>query len=137
MSHWFDPPMLGVLKRAACGGTEWLSPVVLLACPFGPNPLAACGLAAVLARAGPVGAVWTNASTAAGDADPEVLVEHRAPSAATGQAFGPLPRLLAVVAGYPLSLLPSCNEGDSDRRHAMDDACCQEGPRVADVPDEA
>ncbi|MBV8541673.1 MAG: hypothetical protein JO364_09360 [Pseudonocardiales bacterium] len=31
--------------------------VVLLACPLGPIPLAARGLAAVLARAGPAGAV--------------------------------------------------------------------------------
>jgi hypothetical protein len=33
--------------------------VVRLACPLGPDPLAARGLAAVLARAGPAGAVLT------------------------------------------------------------------------------
>jgi hypothetical protein len=48
--------MPGVLKRAACGGADMAEFVVLLACPLGPIPLAARGLAAVLARAGPAGA---------------------------------------------------------------------------------
>jgi hypothetical protein len=45
------------IKRAACGGADMAEFVVLLTCPHGPIPLAARGLAAVLARAGPAGAV--------------------------------------------------------------------------------
>jgi hypothetical protein len=41
---------------AAYGGAGVAKSVVLLACPAGPVPLAARGLAAVLARAGPAGA---------------------------------------------------------------------------------
>jgi hypothetical protein len=39
------------------GGADVAEFAVLLACPAGPVPLAARGLAAVLARAGPAGAV--------------------------------------------------------------------------------
>jgi len=42
-------------SSAACGGVAVAESVVLLACPLGPIPLAARGLAAVLARAGPRG----------------------------------------------------------------------------------
>jgi hypothetical protein len=45
------------IKRAAYGDADGAEFVVLLACPLGPIPLAARGLAAVLARAGPAGAV--------------------------------------------------------------------------------
>jgi hypothetical protein len=44
------------IKRAACGGADVAQFVVLLTCPLGPVPLAARGLAAVLARAVPAGA---------------------------------------------------------------------------------
>jgi hypothetical protein len=44
--------MPGVLKAAACGGADVADWVRQLACPLGPIPLAARGLAAVLARAG-------------------------------------------------------------------------------------
>src|SRR6476619_7737996 len=43
-------------KHAACGGADVAESVVLLACPAEPVPLAARGLAAVLARASPAGA---------------------------------------------------------------------------------
>jgi hypothetical protein len=42
-------------QGAACGGAGVVEFVVLRACPLGPVPLAARGLAAVLARAGPGG----------------------------------------------------------------------------------
>jgi hypothetical protein len=58
-STWFN---LGVaeyalngFKRAACGGADVAESVALLMCPLGPIPLAARGLTAVLARAGPAG----------------------------------------------------------------------------------
>jgi hypothetical protein len=44
------------IKRAACGGAAWLSCRFVYG-PRGPIPLAARGLAAVLARVGPAGAV--------------------------------------------------------------------------------
>jgi len=44
-------------SSAACGGAEMVDSVVRLACPLGPIPRAARGLAAVLARAGPAGAM--------------------------------------------------------------------------------
>ncbi|MBV8539066.1 MAG: hypothetical protein JO364_20435 [Pseudonocardiales bacterium] len=43
------------IKHAASGGADVAESVVLRACPLGPVPLAARGLAAVLARAGPAG----------------------------------------------------------------------------------
>jgi hypothetical protein len=43
------------IKRAAVGGAGVAGSVGSLACPAGPIPLAARGLAAVLARAGPAG----------------------------------------------------------------------------------
>jgi hypothetical protein len=43
------------IKRAARGGAAVAEAVVRLACPLGPVPLAARGLAAVLARAVPAG----------------------------------------------------------------------------------
>jgi hypothetical protein len=43
------------IKHAARGGADVAESVVLLACPTGPIPLAARGLPAVLARAGPGG----------------------------------------------------------------------------------
>jgi hypothetical protein len=45
------------IKRAACGGADVAESVDLLACPLGPILLAARGLTAALARAGPAGAV--------------------------------------------------------------------------------
>lgn len=57
------------IKRAACGGADVAGFVVLLACPLGPIPLAARGLTAVLARAGPAGAVVDGRPGRAGDAD--------------------------------------------------------------------
>jgi hypothetical protein len=60
--------------------------VVLLACPLGPIPLAARGLAAVLARAGPAGAVVDEhpgrrrrrgSAPAAAEADPRPRVVAR------------------------------------------------------------
>jgi hypothetical protein len=47
-------PLYGI-KRAACGGADVAELVVLLTCPLGPIPLAARGLAAVLARVDPAG----------------------------------------------------------------------------------
>jgi hypothetical protein len=41
------------IKRAAYGDADVAELVTLVACPLGPIPLAARGLAAVLARAGP------------------------------------------------------------------------------------
>ena len=58
-------------KHAASGGAHMAEFVVLLACPLGPIPLAARGLPAVLARAGPAGAVVKSAPVAAGDAGVE------------------------------------------------------------------
>ena len=46
-------------SSAACGGAVVAESVFPLACPLGPVPLAARGLAAVLARAGPAGVVLT------------------------------------------------------------------------------
>jgi hypothetical protein len=66
--------MPGVLKRAACVGAVVAEFVVLLACPLGPVPLAARGLAAVLARAGPAGAV---VDVQPGDADLEGCTRER------------------------------------------------------------
>ncbi len=43
-------------QGAAYGGADVAEFVTLLTCPLGPIPLAARGLAAVLARAGPAGA---------------------------------------------------------------------------------
>jgi hypothetical protein len=45
------------IKRTAYGGADVAEFIALPACPLGPIPLAARGLAAVLARAGPAGAV--------------------------------------------------------------------------------
>ncbi len=49
--------MPGVLKHAAYGGANGAELRQNLTCPLGPIPLAARGLTAVLARAGPAGAV--------------------------------------------------------------------------------
>jgi hypothetical protein len=65
---------LNGFKRAACGDANLAEFVVLLACPLGPIPLAARGLAAVLARVGPSGAGSTNAPAAAGEVDGEFEV---------------------------------------------------------------
>jgi hypothetical protein len=46
-----------MIKHAAYGGADVSESLVLLVCPLGPIPLAARGLAAVLARVGPAGAV--------------------------------------------------------------------------------
>ena len=60
--------------KAACGGADVVELVVFLACPLGPAPLAARGLAAVLARAGPAGtAVDANPEP---DAEPRVCACH-------------------------------------------------------------
>ena len=48
--------MLACSQGAAYGGATLAESIVLLTCPAGPIPLAARGLAAVLARAGPAGA---------------------------------------------------------------------------------
>jgi hypothetical protein len=47
----------GRTQERRCGGADVAGCVVLLACLLGPVPLAARGLPAVLARAGPLGAV--------------------------------------------------------------------------------
>ena len=48
-------PLYGI-KTPPAAARRWLGLLPLLACPPGPIPLAARGLAAVLARAGPTGA---------------------------------------------------------------------------------
>jgi hypothetical protein len=49
-------------KHAACGGVGMAESVVLVACPLVPIPLAARGLAAVLAGVGPAGALVADAA---------------------------------------------------------------------------
>ena len=52
------------IKHAAYGGVDMAESVVLVRCPLVPIPLAARGLAAVLARAGPAGALVADAAPA-------------------------------------------------------------------------
>jgi hypothetical protein len=75
--------------KAACGGAHVAESVVLLACPLGPVPLAARGLAAVLARAGPAGAVVDEHPGRAGADQCQVLARIRDLQETREPATGP------------------------------------------------